>query len=757
MDSSVDRLVRHSEITFTEVSNQFSRLRTINLTAINLRFAKCAGRILKSQCVSVLMTVVTVYILFADDVRTAVFGVETDEYFFAVATGCYALFVLDMCLACYSRPAYRLSFYFYLDLLASLSLITDIGWIWSLITPSPSIYLQKVGKVSRTGTQTPRVLRILRLLRLIRATRLYKQAKLTRHSSDTSVHDLGVPKESRIGQKLADLTGKRLIVVVLVVILVFPLFDLGFFMSGPYSWEYGLGLMEKTRGNISFLSTLHWVMDYHESSNHPIVQISADLEAMTGMWQGLTPLSSLRYSERMYATSEHFACVVDVRYDTKLAAFLSICQTVLIMLILLCGSMVLTRDATNLVILPIEKMMLKVQEFSVHPLYLLDRKPQDIYDFAGYSGICGLETTGIEEAILRIGALLALGFGQAGARMITANLKLGEVPDVVVEGKKVMAIFAFCDIRNFTDVTEVLGEGVMLFVNEIACILHHTVDQHLGAPNANIGDAFLFVWPLPAADTDYISSSYLSNFADLTLVCILKTIYRLQVDERLMKYRRNAEILKRIENYKVTLGFALHVGWAIEGPIGSLIKIDASYLSPNVNLTMQLQESTKLYGVPLLISGDLYSIFTPETQQLCRKIDTIIYKNTQIRIQIYTFDVDLRKLQGKRKEIEYSMRVSSMKKKKIAWMMRKTHLKVADLFRFSKQLIDLRADSETLFDVHWRRALASYECGNWLQSHFHLTAVLKMRPFDGPALALQRVLMTGNYKPPVTWQGCREV
>ena len=32
------------------------------------------------------------------------------------------------------------------------------------------------------------------------------------------------------------------------------------------------------------------------------------------------------------------------------------------------------------------------------------------------------------------------------------------------------------------------------------------------------------------------------------------------------------------------LGFGLHVGWAIEGAIGSNYKIDASYLSPNVNL-----------------------------------------------------------------------------------------------------------------------------------------------------------------------------
>jgi len=37
-------------------------------------------------------------------------------------------------------------------------------------------------------------------------------------------------------------------------------------------------------------------------------------------------------------------------------------------------------------------------------------------------------------------------------------------------------------------------------------------------------------------------------------------------------------------NYSVKIGFGLHIGWAIEGAIGSAFKIDASYLSPNVNV-----------------------------------------------------------------------------------------------------------------------------------------------------------------------------
>ena len=37
----------------------------------------------------------------------------------------------------------------------------------------------------------------------------------------------------------------------------------------------------------------------------------------------------------------------------------------------------------------------------------------------------------------------------------------------------------------------------MVFVNEIAEIVHFTVDNYGGSANKNIGDAFLLVWKYP--------------------------------------------------------------------------------------------------------------------------------------------------------------------------------------------------------------------------------------------------------------------
>ena len=74
------------------------------------------------------------------------------------------------------------------------------------------------------------------------------------------------------------------------------------------------------------------------------------------------------------------------------------------------------------------------------------------------------------------------------------------------------------------------------------------------------------------------------------------------------KYNKNPGLKERLgEKYRVRMGFGLHIGWAIEGAIGSEFKIDASYLSPNVNMSARLEGMTKIYGVPLLLTLKFYN------------------------------------------------------------------------------------------------------------------------------------------------------
>lgn len=69
----------------------------------------------------------------------------------------------------------------------------------------------------------------------------------------------------------------------------------------------------------------------------------------------------------------------------------------------------------------------------------------------------------------------------------------------------------------------------------------------------------------------------------------MKIVAELSKAPKLFKYANNKYLKDRIKNFTgVKMGFGLHVGWAIEGAIGSSFKIDASYLSPNVNMASRL-------------------------------------------------------------------------------------------------------------------------------------------------------------------------
>ena len=68
--------------------------------------------------------------------------------------------------------------------------------------------------------------------------------------------------------------------------------------------------------------------------------------------------------------------------------------------------------------------------------------------------------------------------------------------NAMIPGQVVSAVFGMIEIKNFDEVTEVLQDKTLVFVNKIAEIVHGFVDEFHGAPNKNTGPKFLVVWNL---------------------------------------------------------------------------------------------------------------------------------------------------------------------------------------------------------------------------------------------------------------------
>jgi len=88
----------------------------------------------------------------------------------------------------------------------------------------------------------------------------------------------------------------------------------------------------------------------------------------------------------------------------------------------------------------------------------------------------------------------------------------------------------------------------------------------------------------------------------------------------------------------------LHAGWAIEGAIGSELKVDASYLSPDVNLTSRLEAATKQYGTPLLVSENGHQLLSSQAKTACRLVDKDVVKGSGMVLRLFTCDVETKGL-----------------------------------------------------------------------------------------------------------------
>lgn len=125
----------------------------------------------------------------------------------------------------------------------------------------------------------------------------------------------------------------------------------------------------------------------------------------------------------------------------------------------------------------------------------------------------------------------------------------------------------------------------------------------------------------------------------MSVISFLLLISGLKKSYKMVKYNNHEGLNKRMPNYEVKLGMGLHLGYSIEGPLGSFYKIDPTYLSPHVKMSERLESSTKVYKVPLLISEPLYDFLSRTTKDYCRPVDNVIFKGKQESMHIYTIDV----------------------------------------------------------------------------------------------------------------------
>ena len=448
-------------------------------------------------------------------------------------------------------------------------------------------------------------------------------------------------------------------------------------------------------------------------------------------------------------------------------------------------------DINNVMLSSIEKMVKKVEKMAKNPSLESDSS-NDINEnkthclsFLEYSeGKRKMDDFKIIiDKISKICSLVSFGFGEAGTQIISQVLKEGLNVDInpLIPGKKVMGIYGFCDIRNFTDTTEILKEKVMIFVNQVAEIVHQITADYCGSANKNIGDAFLLVWKLEdrfikeVVNKQGIKELKLKNvnrinqICDMVLICFIRILIEINKSYKLAEYRYHKGLNARMKNYKTRLGFGLHLGQSIEGAIGSMFKIDASYLSTDVNMANELEENTKTFKKELIMSGDFYDYLSEDAKAYVRLLDIFKSKSGQI-IRLYSIDLDLENIPIE-KQKDSMFKENNIEKK---WEIIKQKRKISKILyddivirhksdiwnEFVSEDDDFKLVRENYpneFVETYNNGMEEFKKGNWPEAKDLLTSAQELIEGEDPAIKLNIEYME-KYKflSPHTWKGYKE-
>lgn len=206
------------------------------------------------------MTLTTLYALIGDDLRLWVTTKDADVYFTAGFAVSLVLFTVELLVNSMVVEDFKYSFFFWLDIIATLSLIPDVSWIMyglallvSATPPSQSkdVVIGTVVSSSAAGSRAQRLIKSVRLIRLIRIIKLYKyavksnteeeEAKLRKQQKlSQTAQQAALKREmepSRLGKVMSDTTIRKVIIGILLMLMVLPILT---YAGIDYTKEYGL-------------------------------------------------------------------------------------------------------------------------------------------------------------------------------------------------------------------------------------------------------------------------------------------------------------------------------------------------------------------------------------------------------------------------------------------------------------------------------------------------------------------------------------
>ncbi|MDM8559225.1 response regulator [Candidatus Parabeggiatoa sp. HSG14] len=175
----------------------------------------------------------------------------------------------------------------------------------------------------------------------------------------------------------------------------------------------------------------------------------------------------------------------------------------------------------------------------------------------------------------------------------------------------------FTDIRGFTSISEAMTpQDNFDFINNYFGQMEPIILQYKGIIDKYIGDAIMALFPYSVDDA--LSAA----------IAMLK---------RLVEYN---QILQTAGLPALQIGIGIHTGPLMLGTIGGQNRMDGTVISDAVNIAARIEELTKTYRTPLLISEASYLELSNTPKYLIRKLESVKVKGKSKYVNIFEVQIN---------------------------------------------------------------------------------------------------------------------
>jgi class 3 adenylate cyclase len=153
-------------------------------------------------------------------------------------------------------------------------------------------------------------------------------------------------------------------------------------------------------------------------------------------------------------------------------------------------------------------------------------------------------------------------------------------------GEDMEAAVMFCDIRNFTPLSETMNASALVgFLNDYFYYVTPPITANKGVINKFMGDAVMAIYTPLLGSADYAADAVRAAVG---------------MRKALAEFNASGKAPGKVE-----FGIGIHAGRLVAGNVGTAARLEYTFIGDTVNIASRLESRTKDFGTDIIVSGQV--------------------------------------------------------------------------------------------------------------------------------------------------------